>query len=270
MKIFASTYFVFLCLCIACVIERSNQCKCINPVENLDSLICEAKAFALVRIIGDPRRIDENTVEYRANILEVFAGKLKHSGSTTLRTASTSAACGARLTKKASYYVAIYDNHRVTSCGVIASSDLPEEFDFDSVDCDKCVKCPSKRPACKCNCRTCAISEPSCESCSVATCCDYLKCAVLSCDDQSYLDRSRFCCPGECVNVCTGVVCPQGQVCKAQEVQCLVPPCVPEPKCVNLYCTEEAKECCDGSYVGRDPNNNCEFAKCPTCPKTKS
>ena len=28
-------------------------------------------------------------------------------------------------------------------------------------------------------------------------------------------------------------------------------------------CTEEAKLCPDGSYVGRDSNNNCEFTPCP-------
>jgi len=29
-------------------------------------------------------------------------------------------------------------------------------------------------------------------------------------------------------------------------------------------CTEEAKRCQDGSYVGRDPYNNCEFRPCPS------
>jgi hypothetical protein len=32
-----------------------------------------------------------------------------------------------------------------------------------------------------------------------------------------------------------------------------------EPKA----CTMEAKECPDGSYVGRDSGNNCEFSPCP-------
>lgn len=31
----------------------------------------------------------------------------------------------------------------------------------------------------------------------------------------------------------------------------------------NLVCTQEAKQCLDGSYVGRDSQNNCEFAPCP-------
>lgn len=35
--------------------------------------------------------------------------------------------------------------------------------------------------------------------------------------------------------------------------------------CVNkpIACTQEAKLCPDGSAVGRDPNNNCEFFSCP-------
>ena len=30
------------------------------------------------------------------------------------------------------------------------------------------------------------------------------------------------------------------------------------------YCTEDAKLCPDGSYVGRDSANNCEFRECPS------
>ncbi len=32
---------------------------------------------------------------------------------------------------------------------------------------------------------------------------------------------------------------------------------------VQKVCTLDAKVCPDGSAVGRDPNNNCEFAACP-------
>lgn len=31
----------------------------------------------------------------------------------------------------------------------------------------------------------------------------------------------------------------------------------------SKMCTMEAKQCPDGSYVGRDAANNCEFAPCP-------
>ncbi len=35
-----------------------------------------------------------------------------------------------------------------------------------------------------------------------------------------------------------------------------------------MYCTQEAKLCPDGSYVGRDSSNNCAFAPCPvSCSK---
>ncbi len=33
----------------------------------------------------------------------------------------------------------------------------------------------------------------------------------------------------------------------------------PEPK----FCTQDAKECPDGSFVSRDSDNNCEFKPCP-------
>ncbi len=38
--------------------------------------------------------------------------------------------------------------------------------------------------------------------------------------------------------------------------------CTGPPGCL-IACTEEAKLCPDGSAVGRDPANNCEFAPCP-------
>lgn len=31
----------------------------------------------------------------------------------------------------------------------------------------------------------------------------------------------------------------------------------------NIYCTQDVKQCSDGSYVSRDPKNNCEFRECP-------
>ena len=31
----------------------------------------------------------------------------------------------------------------------------------------------------------------------------------------------------------------------------------------NLFCTEEAKLCEDGSYVSRNSSNDCEFDACP-------
>lgn len=32
----------------------------------------------------------------------------------------------------------------------------------------------------------------------------------------------------------------------------------------TVVCTQDVKQCPDGSYVGRNPNNNCEFYACPT------
>jgi len=31
----------------------------------------------------------------------------------------------------------------------------------------------------------------------------------------------------------------------------------------NVACTMDAKQCPDGSFVGRNPNNNCNFYPCP-------
>ena len=33
-------------------------------------------------------------------------------------------------------------------------------------------------------------------------------------------------------------------------------------------CTADVKECADGSYIGRDPENNCKFEKCPNGEKS--
>ncbi len=55
---------------------------------------------------------------------------------------------------------------------------------------------------------------------------------------------------------------------------CLAPNCEVEnqytpigkccPTCkAPVFCTQEAKLCPDGTYVGRDSNNNCEFFPCP-------
>ena len=43
-------------------------------------------------------------------------------------------------------------------------------------------------------------------------------------------------------------------------------PTIPPPQ--GMACTQEAKQCPDGSYVGRT-GPNCEFAACPEVTKTK-
>ena len=49
-----------------------------------------------------------------------------------------------------------------------------------------------------------------------------------------------------------------GDFCETLNKQ-LIPP---EREVTTEYCTEEAMLCPDGSYVGRDPKNNCEFSQC--------
>jgi hypothetical protein len=38
----------------------------------------------------------------------------------------------------------------------------------------------------------------------------------------------------------------------------------------TVVCTEDAYECPDGSYVTRDPNNDCKFPECPVIPELSS
>lgn len=40
----------------------------------------------------------------------------------------------------------------------------------------------------------------------------------------------------------------------------------------QIFCSQEAQECPDGTFVSRDPSNNCEFELCPEveiCDATK-
>ncbi len=49
------------------------------------------------------------------------------------------------------------------------------------------------------------------------------------------------------------ITCPEHSKCK-------------EGSCTIKSCTPEVRSCPDGSYVGRDPANNCKFRTCkPTC-----
>jgi hypothetical protein len=60
--------------------------------------------------------------------------------------------------------------------------------------------------------------------------------------------------------ICTDDVmtCPDGSVVGRNPYDdCEFFPCHP------LNCTTDLMECPDGSYVGRDPNNDCEFFPCP-------
>jgi hypothetical protein len=37
---------------------------------------------------------------------------------------------------------------------------------------------------------------------------------------------------------------------------------IPKPVVNETFCTQDVKQCPDGSYVSRNPNNNCEFFPC--------
>ena len=44
---------------------------------------------------------------------------------------------------------------------------------------------------------------------------------------------------------------------------------IPQPSEPKV-CTQDAKLCPDGSYVGRDPDNNCQIKPCPNTEPTPS
>ena len=54
-----------------------------------------------------------------------------------------------------------------------------------------------------------------------------------------------------------GHICPDGSfVGRDPENDCKFSPCP------SKFCTEEVKTCADGSFVGRDPENDCKFFPC--------
>jgi len=74
-----------------------------------------------------------------------------------------------------------------------------------------------------------------------------------------------------------GVECSSNSECKSSECRTATYYGITKKYCIpNTYygepvvppedqirCTQEVKECPDGSYVGRDPDNNCQFETCP-------
>eukprot|EP01104_Vermistella_antarctica_P009007 TRINITY_DN22_c0_g1_i3.p1 TRINITY_DN22_c0_g1~~TRINITY_DN22_c0_g1_i3.p1 ORF type:complete len:383 (-),score=54.50 TRINITY_DN22_c0_g1_i3:45-1193(-) len=57
---------------------------------------------------------------------------------------------------------------------------------------------------------------------------------------------------------CSLAKCGGGQTCKANYCGGCNAVC-----CDQLACTDDVKECEDGSFVSRDPDNNCKFKPCP-------
>ena len=92
---------------------------------------------------------------------------------------------------------------------------------------------------------------------NVFTCKNNKRCKVIP-----FLTELKFCdCPS--TEQCTKK-CRKGKVCERVVHPCLTPPCPSTEKCVKKrHCTRDAKQCQDGSFVGRDADNNCEFHPCP-------
>jgi len=105
------------------------------------------------------------------------------------------------------------------------------------VECpQECIFCPQVLQTCQEDCKVCASTPQTCLECAQATCCDFLKCGTLECEEGETLSQEEGCCPGRCVPteeyVCRNTQCASGQKCKAQQVQCIRAPCPPIPVCV--------------------------------------
>lgn len=65
-------------------------------------------------------------------------------------------------------------------------------------------------------------------------------------------------------------ICPSGQFFQnpiTGELTCVQPtPTTILETPSNSVCTQDVQQCPDGSYVGRDPANNCQFRACPQLP----
>ncbi|MFH1473430.1 MAG: PA14 domain-containing protein, partial [Candidatus Aenigmatarchaeota archaeon] len=76
------------------------------------------------------------------------------------------------------------------------------------------------------------------------------KCSDDTLYGQCSSNKPRYCDDGILVDRCSECYCPSGYECQDDET-CKVPACL-----------ADEKQCPDGSWVGRDPNNNCEFYPC--------
>ncbi len=57
--------------------------------------------------------------------------------------------------------------------------------------------------------------------------------------------------------------CPDGTVVgRNPKNNCKFNACPKAPK-KEVLCTADVKQCADGSFIGRDHNNNCKFKDCP-------
>jgi hypothetical protein len=156
--------------------------------------------------------------------------------------------------------------------GVIINTGFGKQCDVPIVCTDDVFACPdgsfvSRDPTNDCK-------FPECEDNTVFCTAD-----VKTCPDGSFVSRNskRGCAFDPCPLNCD--VCPFGffdgcNTCgcnKGGRTFCSLRACGPndfaEPKCNPkpdpVVCPADAKLCIDGSSVGRDPNNNCEFVPCP-------
>jgi putative hemolysin len=108
------------------------------------------------------------------------------------------------------------------------------------------------------NCIT-PVSYSVRSDCPYTTKCLDNKCTVVC---PKYVD-GNYASVKECGD-CPQLMPPSPEFCKEGRVVSRTDDCgcTMPPECQPVYCTEDAKQCPDGSAVGRIPPN-CEFAKCP-------
>ncbi|XP_046681287.1 keratin-associated protein 16-1-like [Homalodisca vitripennis] len=99
---------------------------------------------------------------------------------------------------------------------------------------------------------TCRPFEPTEDGgCAKEKTCDFNDCKD---GEECYLLNGEPTCR-PCSSTCEGVVCPEGQECILEVVQCFVPPCCPIPTCTptnnSSSCPEEERQTCDGIDCGK-------------------
>eukprot|EP01084_Bolivina_argentea_P132808 234363_1 len=130
----------------------------------------------------------------------------------------------------------------------------------NSIDCSM-IQCAL--PLCK-PCEELFTPEGQC----CPTCKPKLDCRVVLClpqecgpGEEPYTHECGCC--QKCRPIdCTAVLCPLVKCGVDEELYTPKGKCCPQCRSKPVFCTQDAKECPDGSFVGRDSENNCKFFPC--------
>jgi putative hemolysin len=161
-----------------------------------------------------------------------------------------------------------FDGNGAIGCKEIEKYNFPADMISDCYDGDNAPggQCSGYTPE---NCPAACVVCPPCAACSSISCQSEDFCRDIGFDRSWYekikdtLGGNGTSCKNECGNgTCQEVVCKAiGCPCAETKASCPADCPAVEPG-EGRACTMEAKECPDGSYVGRS-GPNCEFAPCP-------